>query len=315
MNVTRPWSTLASLLLVLVAVGCAPSDQAGGGGAASEATQAPAAEPFRLTVAEVGFATPESVLHDDASDVYLVSNINGEPLGKDGNGFISRLRPDGQLEALRWIDGTAEGVTLHAPKGMALKGDTLFVADIDTVRAFHRTTGAPLGGRGVPGAAFLNDLAVGPDGTLYVTDSGMDATFSPTGTDAVHRFGPEGSAVVASGAALTAPNGIVVDGESIIMVPFGGNTVHRIPAAGGEPAPLAQLPGGQLDGVVRTADGSLLVSSWEAGAVYRVAPDGSVSEVVTGVEAPADLGWDAGRQRVLIPLFMGNAVEIREIRP
>lgn len=312
---TRRWPRVAALLFLPFPLACGPSDQAGGGGAGSEATQPPAGEPFSLTVADVGLATPESALHDEAADVYLVSNINGEPLGKDGNGFISRLSPDGQVQALRWIDGAAEGVTLHAPKGMALKGDTLFVADIDTVRAFHRTTGAALGARGVPGAAFLNDLAVGPDGTLYVTDSGLDATFSPTGTDAVHRFGPGGSSAVASGAALTAPNGIVVDGEAIIMVPFGGNTVHRIPAAGGEPAPLAQLPGGQLDGVVRTGDGSFLVSSWEAGAVYRVASDGSVSEVVTGVEAPADLGWDAARQRVLIPLFMGNAVEIREIRP
>jgi hypothetical protein len=310
---TRPWARLVSLLPVLVALACAPSDQGDAGTAGSEAPVA--AEPFQLTVADVGFATPESVLHDDAADVYLVSNINGEPLGKDGNGFISRLRPDGQLEALRWIDGAAEGVTLHAPKGMALKGDTLFVADIDTVRAFHRTSGAPLGGRGVPGATFLNDLAVGPDGTLYVTDSGMDATFSPTGTDAVHRFGAEGSSVVASGAALTAPNGIVVDGESVVMVPFGSNTVHRIPAVGGDPVTLAQLPAGQLDGVVRIGAGVFLVSSWEAGAVYRIAADGTVSEAVTGVEAPADLGWDEGRRRVLIPLFMGNAVEIRDAAP
>ena len=48
-------------------------------------------------VADVGFATPESVLHDEAADVYLVSNINGEPLEEDGNGFISRLSPDGDV--------------------------------------------------------------------------------------------------------------------------------------------------------------------------------------------------------------------------
>ena len=63
-------------------------------------------------------------------------------------------------------------MTLNAPKGMALRGDTLFVADIDILRMFNRRTGAPLGGVDVAerGATFLNDVAVGPDGSLYITD-------------------------------------------------------------------------------------------------------------------------------------------------
>lgn len=292
---------------------CGPTDrgaEAAGGAAGGEIAPAP---PFQATVADVGFATPESVLHDADVDVYLVSNINGEPLGKDDNGFISRLGPDGEVQALRWIDGASEEVTLHAPKGMALKGDTLFVADIDSVRAFHRTTGEPLGAIGVPGATFLNDLATGPDGTLYVTDSGLTASFASSGTEAIHRFTAGGPEAVAAGATLAGPNGIVVDGDQVIMVPFGGNAVQRFPVGGGDPLLVAELPGGQLDGVVRDADGTLLVSSWETGTVYSIAPDGTVAEAVTGVEAPADLGWDADRRRVLIPLFMGNAVEIREL--
>src|SRR5690606_21634879 len=92
--------------------------------------------------------------------------------------------------------GGQNGVTLHAPKGMAIKGDTLFVADIDTVRMFHRETGAVLGARGVPGATFLNDIAVGPDGTVYVSDSGLRGGaqgLESAGTDAVYRFGPDGA--------------------------------------------------------------------------------------------------------------------------
>src|SRR5256885_8154331 len=42
----------------------------------------------------------------------------------------------------RSIEGGRTGVTLHAPKGMALNGDTLWVADIDVVRAFNAKTGA-----------------------------------------------------------------------------------------------------------------------------------------------------------------------------
>ena len=76
--------------------------------------------------------------------MYLVANINGGPSDKDGNGFISRISPEGEVIALKWIDGAAESVTpftLNAPKGMALTGDRLFVADIDVVRVFDRERG------------------------------------------------------------------------------------------------------------------------------------------------------------------------------
>jgi hypothetical protein len=300
----RVWSRRIAVVLSVALAACAEGD--------APADAAP--DEASLTIAGIGLATPESVLHDDVADVYLVSNINGAPLDHDGNGFITRLRPDGHVVNLKWIDGASEGVTLHAPKGMALRGDTLFVSDIDSVRAFHRTTGAPLGVRGVPGAIFLNDLAVGADGTLYVTDTGFDASFSPTGTDAVFRFDEGGATALVRGAALSRPNGLHVVDDHVLMVPDGGSTIHRIPAAGGESQPFAELPARELDGIVMMNDGSLLVSSWEAGAIFRVAPDGEVSVVVENLEAPADIGWDARRSRVLIPLFMADRIEIRTIR-
>ena len=105
-------------------------------------------------------STPESALHDPEADVYLVSNINGGPGDRDDNGFISRVSPDGQVLDLKWIDGADPGVTLHAPKGSAVYGDRFYVADIDVVRRFDRTSGAPLGAWAVPNAGFLNDVAV-----------------------------------------------------------------------------------------------------------------------------------------------------------
>jgi hypothetical protein len=203
-------------------------------------------------------------------------------------------------------------VTLHAPKGLAIVGDTLFVADIDSVRAFHRTTGQPLGARGVPGASFLNDLATGPDGTLYVTDSGLGAGFAPTGTDAVYRFGPQGVARLASGESLARPNGVAASAGDLFVVPFGGNSIIRLPPGGGAPSTVVELPAGQLDGVIWVTDGVFLVSSWESSTVYIVRV-GSIEPVVENVESPADIGWDARRQRVLIPVFNGNRIEIRHV--
>jgi len=271
-----------------------------------------------ITVADAGLQTPESALHDAAADVYLVANINGSPLEKDDNGFISRVGPDGAVQALKWIDGANPDVTLHAPKGMGLNGDTLFVADIDAVRWFDRASGRALGERSVRGATFLNDVTVGADGTVYVTDSGFRAGaqgLEPSGTDALYRFRPDGSAeAVLRGATLGGPNGVIVDGTTATVVTFGSGEIMEIDLMTRQRTrTVARGPGGQLDGVVRLADGSLLVSSWEGQAIYRVTGD-TYTVAVDSVAAPADIGYDAGRGRVLIPLFMANRLEIREVR-
>jgi len=260
----------------------------------------------------VGMSTPESALHDPDADLYLVSHINGGPGDRDDNGFISRVSPDGQVIDLKWIDGADPGVTLHAPKGSAVHGDRFYVADIDVVRWFDRASGAPLGEWAVPNAGFLNDVAVGADGTVYVTDTGIAITaqgFAPTGTAAIYRFDADGQAqAMARGDALALPNGIVETPQGLVMVPIGANTVVRV-ATDGELTVVAELPQGQLDGVVALEDGSLVVSSFGANAVYRVAPSGAVTEIVSDTPA-ADIGFDAGRSRVLIPQLAGNRLLI-----
>ncbi|MGH7718701.1 MAG: hypothetical protein ACREON_07655, partial [Gemmatimonadaceae bacterium] len=127
-------------LLAVVILACSAKDEgaadtaaaAGTGGAGGAADTA-----SRVATAE-GFSTPESVLYDAEADAYFVSNINGSPGERDNNGFISRVRADGTVDSMRFIAGGRGGVTLNAPKGMALVGDTLWVTDIDAVRAFHR---------------------------------------------------------------------------------------------------------------------------------------------------------------------------------
>jgi sugar lactone lactonase YvrE len=288
-------------------------DTRAGGAQNADRNGATAADADTLTVA--GFQTPESVLWDAAADAYIVSNINGDPLGKDDNGFISRVSPDGKIESLRWIDGASEAVTLHAPKGLAIRGDTLFVADIDTIRAFDRSTGRALGARGVAGASFLNDLATDSEGNLYASDSGFGPGFQPTGTDAVYRIVGASAVAVAKGTDLTNPNGLAFDGDSLVVVPFGGNTpyrLHREEAAARRD--LVALPAGQLDGVVRREDGSLLVSSWEGRAIFRIPDEGGpVTAVIENVTSPADIGWDSRRNRVLIPVFQENVLLIRKV--
>ena len=132
---------------------------------ASAAAPEPAsAPPPPVVVKDVGLAVPESVLHDVEQDVYLVSNINGGPVERDNNGFISRVSPEGKVLELKFIEGGKGDTKLSAPKGMAIVGDTLYVTDIASVRVFDRKTGKPKGRIGAGGATFLNDIGTYPLG-------------------------------------------------------------------------------------------------------------------------------------------------------
>jgi sugar lactone lactonase YvrE len=269
-----------------------------------------------MVLGNVGFETPESVLYDPASDVYLVANINGNPTAADGNGFVSRVTPSGRVVALKWIDGTRPGTTLNAPKGMAIVGDTLYVSDITAVRLFDRRTGRFKASVDIPGATFVNDLASAPDGSVYVTDSGLRPDFSPSGTDAVYRIDPMGTlSTVARRTALRNPNGIAVRPNGrLVVVTFSKPGEVLTLARNGQLVGAWTLPAGQLDGVVILPDGALLVSSWEASAVYRVERGGTARVVVRNVPSPADIGYDSKRGRVLIPIFTKSQVVIQPLR-
>jgi sugar lactone lactonase YvrE len=287
--------------------------------APTERPDAEAAAPaVALDIADVGFATPECVLHDPAADVYLVSNINGGPADKDDNGFVSRLSPSGELLALKWIDGAAANVTLHGPKGMVVRNDTLFVADIDAVRLFDRASGAPLGEWALDGAAFLNDLAVGPDGTIYLTDTGVEPSeggLTPNGKDGVYRREGDRWVAIVSGAGLGNPNGVIVDSSGVTVVTFVSGEVYSLDPISGARTMLPKPDQGGLDGVIRLADGSLLIASWGARGVYRLAPTGTFGRQGNDtVGSPADIGFDAVRSAMLIPDFSADRVLIRPVQ-
>lgn len=300
---------LKTLTLALVLAQAKPD--AGAAAAAPAAAPTPAAV---VTFAE-GFATPESVLYDAAADQYLVSNINGSAVEKDNNGYITVLSPDGKVVTPKLIAGGEKGATLHAPKGLGLVKGVLYVADLDTVRMFDRKTGAPKGEIAVEGATFLNDIAVSGS-RVFVSDSGLKGGakgFEPSGTDAVYELKKNKAEAIARGGELGRPNGLSADGGKLRVVTFGASELYVLDATGKKGA-VVKTPKGSLDGLIDLGKGEHLASSWDAEAVYRIDAKGNATEVVKGVKAPADIGWDSKRKRVLVPRFLDNKVEVFELK-
>ena len=302
---------------VLLFAACKPVDK---DVPASQAPPPPPPPPVPAKVAAVqGFLAPESVVHDTAQDVYFVSSINGSATAKDNNGFISRVKPDGAVENQLFIAGGKNGVTLNAPKGMALVGDTLWVTDIDAVRAFDANTGAMLDSVSlvVLGAVFLNGIAATPTGALYVTDTGIRfddvGNVLHRGPDRIFRIGPDrGVTVVLRGDSLGWPNGIAVDaiGKRFVIVQYGGKSVLGWKPEDKAPGVIATGPGG-FDGVV-IAGGKILVSSWTDSTVSSY-ETGKEAKLITGVPSPAGIGYDAERNRLLVPVLTGNRIEIWQL--
>jgi sugar lactone lactonase YvrE len=267
-----------------------------------------------------GLRTPESALYDEMLDVFYISNIDGGANEKDGRAFIA-LVPAESLSVMRvLVDGAASGVTLHAPKGMAVLGDTLWVTDIDVVRGFHRRNGAPVAtiDFAAHDVVFLNDLAVGPNGALYVTESGIrfaaDGSMSHPGTDRIFRIANRQVIEVARGGALGAPNGITWQDTTgtWLVAPFGGNDVLTWIEDGSAPRPLVTGPG-RYDGILALRDGRILVSSWADSAVHLIT-HGEMTTLIHNVGTPGDIGYDLLRGVVAVPRSGANVVEYFQLK-
>jgi sugar lactone lactonase YvrE len=268
----------------------------------------------RVAVLGEGLARPEGVRWDSGQRVWFVSSINGGQQ-KDNNGYLSRVTAEGRMETARFVAGGRNGATLHAPKGMAITGDTLWVTDLDAVRGFHRRTGAPVAtvDLGPLGALFLNDIATAPDGSLYVTDTGVRfdtaGTRTHTGPDRVFRVRGRVPTVVLEGEYLNQPNGIIWDAARtrFLIAPITGTAMFSWQGPGKRPESIA-TGAGRYDGIEILGDGRILVSAWNDSTVSVVEGD-RIRPVIRGLSAPADIGLDPERGIVAVPLILDDRVE------
>jgi outer membrane protein assembly factor BamB len=223
--------------------------------------------------------------------VLYASNIDGtEPWADDQQGSIAKIALDGTIISAQWVTG------LNGPKGMDISGDYLYVTDNDDVVAIDIDKGQIVRRIPVPGAAKINDLSVGADGTIYISDSGLGK---------IHKLVNGRFTTLAEG--LTALNGVLHSQGELLFVADGG--LNKV-AGDGSVQLIAGGMEGRVDGVERVDDDAWLVSCWQ-GTVYYVTRAGETHLLLDGRAeeiSAADLGYDAVNKIAYFPGFWKNTV-------
>lgn len=253
-----------------------------------------------------GFSNPYGVAVDSNTNYIYVTNVNGEPNKHDDNGFISRLKGDGTIDKMRFIDGASNKITLNAPKGIAIVQDRLYVADIDKLRAFDVLTGRFLFdvNFGKLPIQHFYDVTLGPDMSLYLADG-------PANT--IYRIDIKRQHEVTtfiSGEDLGQPHGIAWFPARQVFAVAGWSSgrVIAFDRAGKRqtyPAILLRT----LEGIAADNSGNMFVASAGLAAIYRINTGFALNTFKLAFEAPMGVAFSAAGNEVIAASFETNTVE------
>jgi DNA-binding beta-propeller fold protein YncE len=285
--------------IVLLLSGCQQSNQNQGTATPSDTVSFSANNSAEPTLQQVWatdsvLITPESVLYDQARNIVYVANINGDPREKDGNGFISRLNPNGQVENLKWVEG------LNAPKGMGIHRNMLYVTDLDEIVAIDLENASISNRFPVQGAKFLNDITVSPEGIVYATDSDNAK---------IHKLENGTVSVFLEGDMLNRPNGLYYLDNKLLLASSGDSQLKSIDLDSKEVIVLTDGIG-HGDGIAPTGNGDYLVSNWQ-GEVFYINSDWQLTKMLDTKDQKinsADIDFIQGENLLLVPTFFDNRV-------
>lgn len=260
------------------------------------------AQSFTESWTVTGLENPESVVSDFARNVLYVSNVGGDMTAKDGNGYISKIAPkDGKIIEAKWVEG------LDGPKGLALVGDTLFVADIDQLVEIDVTKGEIVKRYPAAGSKFLNDVAAAPNGDVYVSD---------TFTNTIWRLHDGAFSAWLESEALLGPNGLHVSGGTLLVAAWGiddaagGNKAGRVLQLNLDDKSIRPFGGGQsighLDGIEPWTDGTYLVTEYMGAALVLVSPQAAPKTLLSLGKGAADLTVLEAGKAIVIPIASEN---------
>lgn len=241
-------------------------------------------------------AVPESVLIDFKEKILYTSEIGpGNASALDQNGSIGKLGIDGKIINLNWVTG------LHSPKGLAKKGNELYVADLKELVVIDIKNAKIIKTYPVEGAGMLNDVTISDKGVVYFSDSR---------TGKVHQVNDGQLSTFMENVAGV--NGLKAIGDELYIL--GGKRFFKVDI-NKKQTDIAQLPQGG-DGIEPIGNGDFLVTSW-GGYIFYVSKDGQVETLLDSHDPrvnTADLAYDTAKKILYVPSFYNKIITAYQLK-
>jgi hypothetical protein len=237
------------------------------------------------------FKTPESVIYNADQGMIFVSNIGPTRDVKNGDGFISLLSTDGEIENLQWVKG------LNDPKGLALWGKNLYVADIDELVVIEYESAKIVKKYHLPIAKFLNDVTALSKNMIFISDM-LDKRIYlfNDGIITSWKYDPK----------LENVNGLWAEKGKLYA---GNDTIWEIDVETQEMKSLFGNTGG-VDGLQKLGDNDFIFSNW-IGKIF-FSKNGEISQLLDTSEAKintADIYFAPELEILFVPTFNGNTID------
>ncbi|PJJ07803.1 sugar lactone lactonase YvrE [Flavobacterium sp. 1] len=234
------------------------------------------------------FLKPESALFDSSKQVVYISNINGEYLAKDGNGFISRIKTNGEIDSLKWVEG------MDNPQGLGLYKNKLYVADINRVVQINTDTAKIENVFVVDSAKFFNDIATDSNGDIYISDCFGNK---------IYKILDGKIKVWLDSNILSNPNGLLCMEDDILLLNMKDKTAY---AVNKKTKKYSKIFSGidNLDGIVSDGRNGYFVSGAWQGQLFHVDSDGNKKLIIDlGKEKiiTADIEYISKEKLLIIP--------------
>ena len=251
-----------------------------------------------------GLKTPESVVQAKDGSIYISEIVE---FGKDGDGQISKVDKKGNVTVF------AKG--MDDPKGLAMIGDKLYVADKNRVLEVStdgtwQVYGAQMAFPGTP--VFLNDIATDKLGNLYVSDSG-----DLKSGGLIYKIAKGGAPITviadSKNPDILAPNGLLFEGRNnLLSVDFESGILYRVNLSTGATSKIAEGFGGG-DGMVKTKAGKIIISDWKNGKIYELVA-GKARLMKDGYKAAADIAITNDGKYLMVPDMKAGELDFIEIK-
>ena len=264
----------------------------------------------------------------------------------DGSFLFVEMAPETGWVIRFSADGSTRTVLARTgrPNGLALgRGDVVWVAEtalrsLLRMRLDGRFEAVASGFEGQP-FMFLNDVAVGPNGDVFFTDSGIEVEeFAPGGQlhpdwrnlrydGAVYRYDPATRAVECIDRGIQFANGIAFgpDGHLYVAETLSGN-ILRYPASAGSVTGTREVFGNAIehfnlselkgpDGMKFGADGNLYIAVFGEGNVAVLDRDGRAARRIRVEGAmPTNLVFGAaGEKKIYVTEVVTGSVQVYDV--